>query len=422
MNAEIATLDNGLAVIKVDVPHLESATTLLAVGAGSRYETKKNGGIAHFLEHMAFKGTKKFPTALEISSAVEGRGGLINASTSKEVIIYYIKIASTDFTLTNEILSSMIKEPLFDPEEIEKEKKVVIEELRMYRDDPGSYAPVLYERLQFGDQPLGWDIGGEEETVSSFNGGDFIKYMDSLYSPENMALAFVGKLPKDTDEILKENFGNLPAAEKGLFVPYKKDIQRKPRIGILEKDTSQANIVLGVEGYNYFDERRYAAEILADVLGGGMSSRLFQEIRGRRSLAYRINSGSDTYYDAGSFNVTAGLNAQNIHEGIGAIKAELEKLTREKIAPEELSRVKNMIKGITALRMEGTNFIAGSFAGGYVLKRKIGSYDKALKLLEEVTPDDVQYVARDLFRNERYNLQIIGPVSDAEPFYKILSS
>src|SRR5574337_761980 len=219
---QLKTLANGLTLITVNMPHLDSVTTLVAVGAGSRYETRKINGISHFLEHMFFKGFRKYPTADQIANLVDGIGAVNNAATDKEITFYWIKSSSKHIELASDILSSMIRESLLAEEEIDKEKGVIVEELRMYRDNPQRYVWELYERLQFGDQPLGWDIGGDEKTVTSLVREDFLKYMDSLYSPKNMVLVYAGKLPKNIEKIAENYFNDLP--ERAQYKPdsYKK--------------------------------------------------------------------------------------------------------------------------------------------------------------------------------------------------------
>src|SRR5258708_35997 len=207
---QLKTLKNGLTLITVPRPYLDSTTILVAVGAGSRYETPKINGISHFLEHMFFKGSKKYPSAQEIANIVDGIGAINNAATDKEVTFYWIKSSTKNLERSTDILSSMLKESLLAEEEVEKEKGVIIEELRMYRDNPTRYIWDLYEELQFGNQPLGWDIGGNEETIKGMSRKDFVKYMASLYSPKNMVLVFAGKLPKDIDQIAQQYFGDLP--------------------------------------------------------------------------------------------------------------------------------------------------------------------------------------------------------------------
>lgn len=417
---DITTLSNGLTLITVNLPHLDSVTTLVAIGAGSRYENRKINGISHFLEHMFFKGSRKYPTAQQIATLVDGIGAINNAATDKEVTFYWIKSSSKHLRLASDILSSMVKESLLAEEEIEKEKGVIIEELRMYRDNPQRYVWELYERLQFGNQPLGWDIGGDEKTVSALLRNDFINYMDSLYSPKNMVLVYAGKLPKDVSKIASNVFEDLPKRSQYKSLSFKKIKQDKAKVNVFFKKTDQVNLVLGVQGFGRNDPKKYIANVLATILGEGMSSRLFIQVRERRGLAYHVSANSGTYTDTGAFTVFAGLKLEKIEDGLQVITAELQRITSEKITDDELKKAKEMIRGRLALRSESTNFLAEYFGTNFVLDRAIETFDQYLKNIDAVTAEDLQNVAKELFQKEKFNLQIIGPFKDKGKFEKLL--
>lgn len=402
------------------MPHLDSVTTLMAVGAGSRYETKKTNGISHFLEHMFFKGSSKYPTAEIISSLIDGIGAVNNAFTYKEFTCYWIKSAAKHIELSSDILSSEIKESLLLEEEIEREKGVIVEELRMYRDNPQRYIWELYEKLQFGDQPLGWDIGGEEEIVNKLKKEDFVNYMSSLYSPSNMAIVFAGKLPSDIEEMTQKYFGELPLGSKYAFKPFKKQKQIKPKVSIFYKKVDQANLILGVEGYSKHDKKRYIAEVLSVILGEGMSSRLFIQVRERRGLAYHISASHYPYLDTGAFAVYAGLKLEKVLDGLEVIVAELQRIAAEKVTEAELKKAKEMIRGRLALKSESTNFLAEYFGTNFILDKKVETFEEYLERIDKVTIEDLQNVAKELFVKTRYNLQIIGPFQSSEKFEKIL--
>lgn len=418
----ITTLKNGLTLITVNMPHLDSVTTLVAVGAGSRYETKKINGISHFLEHMFFKGSRKYPTAEQISTLIDGIGAVNNAATDKEVTYYWIKSSAKHIKLSSDILSSMIRESLLVEEEIEREKGVIVEELRMYRDNPQRYVWELYERLQFGDQPLGWDIGGDEKTVSGLAREDFISYMDSLYSTKNMVLVYAGKLPKDIEKIAVNLFGNLPKRSQYKPVGFNKIKQEKARTNLFYKKTDQANLVLGVLAYGRNDPKKYTTAVLATILGEGMSSRLFIQVRERRGLAYHVSANFGAYTEVGAFTVFAGLKLEKIKDGLQVIVAELQGIAKEKVTEDELKKAKEMIRGRLALRQESSNFLAEYFGTKFALDREIETFDEYLKKIDEVTADEIQKVSEELFKKEKYNLQIIGPFKDKVKFEKILNS
>jgi len=414
------TLKNGLTVITVPMQHLDSVTTLVAVGAGSRFETRNINGISHFLEHMFFKGSRKYPSAEEISTLVDGIGAVNNAATDKEITYYWIKSSSKHIEFSTDILSSMIKESLLAEEEIEREKGVIVEELRMYRDNPSRYVWDLYERLQFGNQPLGWDIGGDEKTINSLKRENFTKYMDSLYSPSNMVLVYVGKLPKNIDQLVLKYFSDLPDRSHFKPLDYKKQKQTKARVSIYFKKTDQANLILGVEGYDRFSEKRYAAKLLGTILGEGMSSRLFLQVRERRGLAYHVSAQSGHYKDTGSFSVFAGLKLEKVYEGLEVIKDELAKIVLETVLDEELKKAKEMIRGRLALRSESTNFLAEYFGIEFILDRKIETFEQYLEKIDRITVLDIQKVASELFQKNKFNLQVIGPFKEDSKFRKLL--
>jgi len=391
------TLKNGLTLITIDRPYLDSVTTLVAIGAGSRYETKKINGISHFLEHMFFKGSKKYPSAEQISNLVDGIGAVNNAATDKEVTYYWIKSSVRHIKLSSDILSSM------------------------YRDNPSRYVWELYERLQFGDQPLGWDIGGDEKTITSLGRKDFVSYMNSLYSPKNMVLVYVGKLPKNIEKMAEEHFGDLPKRATSQFKPFVKSKQVKPRVNIFYKATDQANLVLGMEGFSRYDDKRYSARVLATILGAGMSSRLFIQVRERRGFAYHVSAQHDSYKDTGTFTVYAGLKLEKVYEGLGVILTELEKTILEEVTDEELKKAKEMIRGRIALQSESTNFLAEYFGTNFALDRKVRTFEELIQKIDKVTKEDVQVLAKELFKKDKMNLQIIGPFKDADKFENILN-
>lgn len=412
---------NGLTLITIPIPSLESVTTLFAVGAGSRYETRKINGISHFLEHMFFKGSKKYPSAEIISTMVDSIGAINNAATSKEWTYYWIKSSAKHLELATDIISSMLKESLLEAEEVEREKGVIIEELRMYRDNPTRYIWDLYENLQFGDQPLGWDIGGDEKTINSLKRDDFVKYVDSLYAPENSVLVYAGKLPKNIEKIAEKFFDDLPARGEHKPLPYKVNKQTKPRSNVFYKKTDQANLILGVEGFDRNDKRKYAAKVLSSILGEGMSSRLFMQVRERRGLAYHVSSDADNYIDTGMFINYAGLKLEKVYEGLKVIIDELNKIASTPVNPEELKKAKEMIRGRVALRSESTNFLAEHFGTQYILDKKLETFEEYLRQIDMVSEKDVLEIAKYLFDKNRFNLQVIAPIKDSAKFDKILA-
>jgi predicted Zn-dependent peptidase len=413
-------LGNGLTVITIPLKSTKAVTLLLMVGAGSRYETSKINGISHFLEHMFFKGSKKFPTTIEIANIMDGIGGIDNAGTEKEWTDYWVKCSSEKVETAIDVLSSMIKEPLFQAEEIEREKGVIVEELNMYRDDPKSYIDVLGEMNMFGDTPLGWDIGGSNETVKSLTREDFIKYMNSLYAPGNMVFLAAGNItPQKATSLAKKYLSDLP--KRGKFSPVKKIIKnKKPTVKLLFKETDQANIALNYYGPSLTDEKRFAARVLAAILGGGMSSRLFIQVRERRGLAYHVGAHHAAYTDIGYIGIAGGLNIENLEAALKIILAEIELIKDAKVPKEELQKGKDMIKGRMALALEDSRAFAEMVARQHTLTGKVEMPEETFKKIDAVTAGDVQNIAQEIFTKENANLAIIGPFKSATSFTKIL--
>lgn len=420
MQYQVKKLANGLTVIGVPIPYLESVTTLIAVGVGSRYESKKNNGIAHFLEHMLFKGTKKYPTTEIISNLVDGMGAINNAFTDREYTSYWIKSPAKHLEKSLDILSSTIKESLIDPTEIEKEKGVIIEELRMYQDSPDRYIWDLYPLLQFGDIPLGRFIGGKEETVSQFTREDFIALLGNFYQPSNMILIFVGKIPTDFEILAKRYLGDLKDKKITSFTPVTTKPQKEAKVSTFFKTTDQAKLVLGVKAFSRKDPKRYATRVLTTILGDGMSSRLWSEIREKRGLAYYVGMHYEYFLDTAFVAAFAGLKLEKLDEGLKVIIEELEKVKERGVTDEELKRAKEMISGRLAIRSESSNFLAESYGLEYLLDKKIETIAEYIKKINQVTLMQVQDIAQELFLKEQLNLQLIGPFKDEDKFRKIL--
>jgi len=435
-NYKITTLKNGLRLITVPMPQMESVTVMVGVGAGSRYETKKVNGLFHFIEHMAFKGTKKRPTTLAIASEVDGVGGEFNAFTDKEFTGYYLKLASKHTKLAFDILSDMLTNSLFKPEEIEREKGVIIEEINMYEDTPIRRIWDVFIRLLYGDNPMGWDIAGESRIIKAIKRQDFLRCIDRLYYPENMVVAVAGKLNDKEIKNMTENFfSSLRAAARqsagsgdarrkaGQKVTKSIKIkQNQPRLKLINKTTEQGHFCLGVPGYNLFHKDRFALGILAAILGGGMSSRLFLEIREKRGLAYYVGSEVDYYTDSGFLLNRAGVRLEKIQEAIKIVLEELANLTSKKVSQKELNKAKEFTKGGLILALEDSKNIANRYATQLILEGQVRTPEQTLKLINKVTVEDVQRVAKDIFKPQKLNLAIIGPYKEETRFKKLLKT
>ncbi len=435
MNPQEFTLKNGLQVVFIDTKTFPTLTTLLLVGAGSRYENEINNGVAHFFEHMAFKGSKKYSNSFVISSTVEGFGGVFNAFTSKDHTGYWIKATNEHFETMIDVIADMIQTPQLLEEEIEREKGVIVEEINMYEDMPQRKVGEIFETLLYKGSPLGFNIAGTKETVKKFTRQTFIDYINRLYHPNNAVLVVAGGLSqkskvksqkynskvKSYQNIIEEKFSCWKSGEKSSFVKIKEN-QTKPQMLIRYKKTEQAHFSLGFRAFSFSDNRKYAMNLLAIILGGGMSSRLFIQVRERRGLCYYISSGGEFYHDCGSFVTQAGVinNLDKIKEAIKTILEEHNKIKKGDIKKEELLKVKEMIKGRLMLSMEDSMNIASFFGTKKILQDKIETPEEIIKKIETVTVDQIAELAKDIFTPERLNFAMIGPFKEND-FHGLLT-
>lgn len=418
---ERKTLKNGLRLLTIPMPGFESATVLVMVGAGSRYEKRNNSGISHFLEHMAFKGTKKRPSALDIANLIDGMGGEFNAYTGKETTGYYIKSAAANIELSIDVLSDMLQNSLLDPKEIEKEKGVIIEELNLYEDTPVRKIGDIYEELLYGDTPLGWDIGGSKDVIRKITHQDFVEYMKSLYSADNITVVVAGGVEtKKMTKLIEKYFGQMPSF-KTLKAEGVKEKQSKPAVKIRHKKTEQVHIALGVRTVPLAHPDRYALDVLASMLGGGMSSRLFTEVREKRGLAYYVRTHADQYVDCGSLVTMAGVDAKRVEEAIKVIIDEYLIVASEKgnIMPDELKKAKEYLKGHMVLELEDSRSVANFYAAQELLENKIDNPIEVLKKIDAVTEEQIKNVAQK-YLNLPLNLAIIGDFKESGKFEKLL--
>lgn len=410
MNFKKIILPNGLRVLTIPMPSFESATVMVMVGAGSRYETRLNNGISHFLEHMAFKGTEKRPSAMIISSLIDGMGGEFNASTGKEVTAFYIKSAADKVELSLDVLSDMLKNSKLDSVEIEKEKGVIVEEINMYEDSPMRNIGDVYERLIYGDTPLGWNISGEKEIIKKVTREDFVTYMKSLYSPHNMTVVFAGGIDsKKAVELAEKYLGDMKRFDTPTFDKYEGK-QDKPRLFLKTKKTEQAHVAIGFKTVENEHPDKYPLEVLAAILGGGMSSRLFHEVREKRGLGYYVGTSADTYHDAGSIVTTAGVDPKKIKEAIKIILEEHKKVSSEKLAvsSHELDKAKEYMKGHMVLGLENSKSVAYYYACQELLEKKIDNPSEIMKKIDAVTIEQIENVAKKYFVEGGLNVAIIG--------------
>lgn len=410
MNYVRKVLPNGLRVISIPMPSVESATVMVMVGAGSRYETAKNNGISHFLEHMAFKGTKKRPTAQHIASEIDGVGGEFNAFTEREFTGYYIKSPVAHLALSLDVLADMLQNSKLEREEIEKEKGVIIQELNLYEDTPSRNIYDVYPRLLYGDTPMGWDIGGRKEIIKKITRENFMSYLQSLYSATNMCLVVAGGIKTEQIESLADKyFGKTKSFDT---INYTKLVEKqvKPSLSIKQKETEQVHVAVGFRTVPLEHKDRHALEVLSAILGGGMSSRLFSEVREKRGLAYYVRTTSDHYQDVGTLYTSAGLDKDKVEDGISVIIAEYSKFAKgkAKLTSKELSKAKEYLKGHLILGLEDSRAVAGYYAQAEILEKKLETPQELLEKLDKVSLSDVENMAKKYFKQSGLNLAIIG--------------
>ena len=414
------TIKNSLRVLTAEMKSVKSATVLLLVKAGSRYETKNLNGIAHFAEHMFFKGTKKRPTAVEIASLIDGLGAEFNAFTSKEYTGFYIKAASSQLELVTEVLSDMLLNSKFDQQEIDRERNVIAEELRMYLDTPMRYVGDIYEELLYGDQPLGWDTVGTLESLANIQRDDFLTYNSKYYLGQNMIFVVGGDVSESrSKELAEKYFADLPNKPSPSFLPVKFE-QKQPGIRLFYKDSEQAHLCLGVRAFPMGNPDRYKLAVLNAILGSSMSSRLFIQLRERRGLAYYVRSGNEEYYDAGSFASQAGVEPKNINEALKIVLSEFAKIAVEKPGEEELKKAKESLKGRLVLELEDSREVSTMAGLQELLEGKIRTPETIMAEVDKVSAEDVVEVAKKIFVNKGLNLAIIGPFKEEGQFIKDL--
>lgn len=407
-------LKNGLRLVTVPMKNAKSVTVLILVGTGSKYETKDVNGISHFLEHMFFKGTKKRPTTLKISETLDMIGGAYNAFTSKEVTGFWAKVDKKHTDVALDWISDMFLHSKFESAEIEREKGVVIEELNMYLDMPQSYVSELFEDLLYKDQPAGWRIVGEKEHILNFTREKVLDYYATHYSPHNTVVCVAGDVNKKQ---IEAKLGTYFAGIKNSQAPKKettKEVQTKPGALFHYKKTDQTHFCLGVRAYDMFDPRRYALSLLAIILGGNMSSRLFISVRERNSLAYYIHTSVDAATDTGYLVTQAGIKNESLQKAVELILKEYRDITQIRITPKELKKAKDYVRGTMSLSLDASDAQASFYATGELMEGKIITPEEKLTMIDKVTAGDIKKVAEDIFRPEKLNLSVIGPIEEKE--------
>ncbi len=414
-------LDNGLTVITNHLDGTQSATVLLLVGAGSRYETKEISGLSHFLEHMFFKGGKRFKNTNEVSKVIDRIGGMFNAFTGKEYVGYYVKSASKHIDVSFDVLSDMMLNAKLEDKEIDKERGVILEEYNMYQDTPMYQIGWNFERLLYGDQPMGWDQVGTKENINRFKHQDFVEYKKKLYTPDNIVISVAGNV--DHNDILEKvnkffTFGNDVKAYDAEKIKENTD---KNRLYLKSKNTEQAHIMIGFPGYYENHPDYIASKLLATILGGNMSSRMFLSVREKQGLAYYISTSTDAYTDCGFIATNAGVALDRIDDAISSINEQYRIVKEEFVSEDELIKTKEFIKGRSILKLEDSEEYAHFLAKYAVLYGTVKTPEEIFAEIDKVTVKDLHRVANDLFKSDKLYLAVIGNYDDKAKFEKLMT-
>ena len=417
---KLTTLENGLKIVLTPIEGTKSCTVLCLVGAGSRYETKEINGISHYLEHMFFKGAQRYKNAAEVSTAIDSVGGDFNAFTAKEYAGYYVKLASHQKHVAFDVIGDMMTGATFLSEEVEKERNVIMEEYNMYQDTPMYQVGWDFERLLFGNQPMGWDQIGTKETIQSFQREQFVDYKNKLYTPDNTVISISGHFDEDEVMELIKKYFSMPEGKRAFeFEPYK-EMPSEKRLVMQHKKTEQGHIILGFPGLPARHEDEYAEKVLAVILGGNMSSRMFMNVREQKSLCYYVRTSTDDYTDVGAITTSAGVDITRVDMAIEAILYEYKRITEEDVEEKELKKAKEFMKGKIILRLEDSEEYAHMMGKQALLYPDARTVDDILKKIDAVTVADIKRIAQTLFVEDKLRLAMIGPYEDEEHFASLL--
>jgi predicted Zn-dependent peptidase len=413
-------LDNGLRILTTTMPHTRSVSICFFIGVGSRYENEVQAGISHFVEHLLFKGTSKRTTSKEISEAIEGVGGMLNGGTDKESTLYWSRVAQPHFPLALDVLSDILLHSRFEPQEIERERQVIIEEINMVRDSPSQQVQLLIDELLWPGHPLGRDIAGTRDTVSAITRDMMLDYVQSQYQPDNTVVAIAGNIQHEeaVTAVSRVVDGWSKREPHPGYLPYKE--QPNPRLKIERRDTEQAHLCLALPGLPLLDPRRFTLDLLNIILGEGMSSRLFTEIRDKLGLAYSIHSYVDYLLDSGAVTISAGVDPKNLAAAIEAILRELSRL-KESIPESELTKAKELAKGRLLLRMEDTRSVAGWMGAQEILTGKVLTVDQVVSIVDGIATAQLNELAQQLIMGDRLRLAVVGPIVDDKALEELLT-
>lgn len=420
MNVELSQLPNGVTMITAPMPHLHSVTVVYELRLGARYEAEAEAGISHFIEHMLFKGTRRFPTARAISEAIENLGGDLDGSTSKEFTDYSVQISSEHLDIAFDVLTDLIRAPLFAPEEIEKERRVIGEELRMYKDSPQDWVPVLLNESLFPGAPLGREVVGSPATLQAITREQMLRYLATHYVPQNLVVSVAGNTtPEAVRAALTQRLGDWTAAPPPAPLPASIALDG-PHAVIDARPTEQVNLCLAFPALGYLAPNYDTLALLNAILGGGMSSRLFQAIREDRGLAYEVDSSLMAFRETGYLEIGVGCDPEQVEAVLRAVLAEVRRLCDAPPPAPELQRIKDYTRGRLVIGLEGTASVAGWYGAQVVQRGTYRSIEAILADIDAVTPEAVQTLAQRIFTTAGLHLAAIGPLPAAAHFLPLL--
>ncbi|TSC69521.1 MAG: peptidase M16 domain-containing protein [Parcubacteria group bacterium Gr01-1014_66] len=415
------TLENGLRIITAPMQGTNTVTVLVLCGTGSDYESREIGGISHFLEHMFFKGTTKRPSPDLIKHELDGMGSISNAFTSHELTGYHVKAARTYLDQSLDLLADIYKNSTLPSDEIERERQVIIEEMHKDRDTPTLFVWWVWERLLYGDQPAGWDVIGEEATVRRMSRDDFANYFTHQYVSSNTAVVVAGNFEEEkTISHIKKLFGDIRSHAPMRAKPAVVEAQTGPLLDIEYKETDQTHITIGFRGYDAHHSDRYIADVLASLLGGSWSARMWDRIREKLGLAYTVWTSHESYSNRGFLTTYAGVDHANVEKTVQAALEEYQKIRETPVSEAELKRVKDYIRGTTLIGLEQSNAVASFVGTEEMITGRPMTVEEVFAKIDAVTTDDIQRVAQELFRRDKLNCAMIGPRKEPEIFEKLL--
>ncbi len=413
------TLDNGLRVITSHMPHTHSVCIAIFVNVGARYESDSEAGTSHFIEHILFRGTRKRPTPRDISEAIEGVGGMLNGATDKELTFYWCKVSEDHFSDAADVLADMLRNSTFNPEDIEKERHVIIEEINMCKDSPSQQVGLLIDELLWPKHPLGRDIAGTKETVGSIDRTNLLSYFDARYTPKSTVITVTGNIQhQQVLEVIVRLLGNWSNHKPRLNYLEYREVPGE-RLMIEKRDTEQAHLCLALPGISIMDPQRFSLDLLNVILGEGMSSRLFSEIRDKLGLAYSITSYVDHFLDTGSLTVSASVDPSNLEKALAAVLSQLD-LLKDGIPEAEMHKAREISKGRLLLRMEDSRNVAGWLGGQEVLLESILTLDEVISIINSISAEQLHKIARELIVTEKYKLAVVGPISETGALKELL--